>query len=103
MTNVLRPSELLAFRWKCFDYDASTLKIKETVYKGKIRPWEKTRKSLTVIHIPQKLADDLQQWRDEWTSVRTRLLTPSCLPTKQAASRTRTTSVSVCFINWRAI
>jgi integrase len=45
--------------------DASTLKIKETVYKGKIRPWEKTRKSLTVIHIPQKLADDLQQWRDE--------------------------------------
>jgi hypothetical protein len=41
------------------------LKIKETVYKGKIRPWEKTRKSLTVIHIPQKLADDLQQWRDE--------------------------------------
>ena len=100
MTNALRPSELLAFRWKCFDYDASTLKIMETVYKGTIRPWGKTRKSLTVIHVPQKLADDLQQWRDECPD---RLLTPSCLPTKQAASRTRTTSVSVCFINWRAI
>lgn len=36
MTNALRPSELLAFRWKCFDYEASTLKIIETVYKGNI-------------------------------------------------------------------
>jgi integrase len=37
----------------------------ETVYKGKIRPWGKTRKSLTVIHIPRNLADELQRWRDE--------------------------------------
>ena len=65
MTNALRPSELLAFRWKCFDYDACTLKIMETVYKGKIRPWGKTKKSLTVIHIPRKLADDLEAWRLE--------------------------------------
>jgi integrase len=65
MTNALRPSELLAFRWKCFDYEASTLKIMETVYKGKIRPWGKTRKSLTIIHIPRNLADELQHWRDE--------------------------------------
>jgi integrase len=63
MTNALRPSELLAFRWKCFDYEASTLKIMETVYKGKIRPWGKTRKSLTVIHIPRNLSDDLERWR----------------------------------------
>ena len=63
MTNALRPSELLAFRWKCFEYEASTLKIMETVYKGKIRPWGKTRKSLTVIHIPRNLADDLERWR----------------------------------------
>jgi integrase len=38
MTNALRPSELLAFRWKCFDSDACRLKIVKTVYKGKIRP-----------------------------------------------------------------
>jgi len=44
MTNALRPSELLAFRWKCFDYDACTLKITETVYKGKIRPWERPKR-----------------------------------------------------------
>ena len=32
---------------------------------GKIRPWGKTKKSLTVIHIPRKLADDLETWRVE--------------------------------------
>ncbi len=44
MTNALRPSELLAFRWKCFDYEASSLKIIETVYKGQIRPWGEDQK-----------------------------------------------------------
>jgi integrase len=63
MTNALRPSELFAFRWKRFDYRASTLTVAETVYKGKIRDWGKTKKSLTVIHIPRQLADDLQAWR----------------------------------------
>ena len=65
MTNALRPSELFAFRWKRFDYRASTLTVAETVYKGKIRDWGKTKKSLTVIHIPRQLADDLQAWRME--------------------------------------
>jgi hypothetical protein len=37
----------------------------ETVYKSKIRPWGKTKKSLTVIHIPRSVADDLQQWREQ--------------------------------------
>ena len=48
-----------------FDYQASTLTIAETVYKGNIRDCGKTKKSLTVIHIPQDLADDLQTWRLE--------------------------------------
>lgn len=65
MTNALRPSELFAFRWKRFDYKASTLTVAETVYKGKIRDWGKTKKSLTVIHIPRQLADDLEAWRVE--------------------------------------
>lgn len=65
MTNALRPSELFAFRWKRFDYAALTLTVAETVYKGKIRDWGKTKKSLTVIHIPRQLADDLQAWRLE--------------------------------------
>jgi integrase len=65
MTNALRPSELFAFRWKRFDYKACTLTVAETVYKGNIRDWGKTKKSLTVIHIPKELADDLQAWRFE--------------------------------------
>jgi integrase len=65
MTNALRPSELFAFRWKRFDYQASTLTVAETVYKGNIRDWGKTKKSLTIIHIPRELADDLQAWRLE--------------------------------------
>lgn len=65
MTNALRPSELFAFRWKRFDRRASTLTVAETVYKGKIRDWGKTKKSLTVIHIPRQLADDLQAWHLE--------------------------------------
>ena len=63
MTNALRPSELFAFRWKRFDHKACTLTVAETVYKGNIRDWGKTKKSLTVIHIPKDLADDLQAWR----------------------------------------
>lgn len=65
MTNALRPSELFAFRWKRFDYSATTLTIAETVYNGNIRDWGKTKKSLSVIHLPQELADDLQAWRLE--------------------------------------
>lgn len=65
MTNALRPSELFAFRWKRFDHAGSTLTAAETVSKGKIRNWGKTKRSLTVIQIPRKLADDLQSWRLE--------------------------------------
>lgn len=65
MTNALRPSELFAFRWRRFDYKASTLTVAETVYKGSIRDWGKTKKSLAVIHIPRELADDLEAWRLE--------------------------------------
>jgi integrase len=65
MTNALRPSELFAFRWKRFDYAETTLTIAETVYKGEIRDWGKTKKSLSVIHLPSQLADDMETWRIE--------------------------------------
>jgi integrase len=65
MTNALRPSELFALRWKGFDLAASTMCVSETAYRGKIRPWGKTRKSLGVIHIPRKLAADLKCWREQ--------------------------------------
>jgi integrase len=65
MTNALRPSELFAFRWRRFDYQESTLTVAETVYKGNIRDWGETKKSLAVIHIPEELSDDLESWRLE--------------------------------------
>ena len=65
MTNALRPSELFALRWKCFNLAESTMSVSETAYKGKIRPWGKTRKSLGVIHIPKKLTADLRGWKQQ--------------------------------------
>ncbi len=63
MTDALRPGELFALRWKCFDPAASRLVIQETVYKGEIRPWGKTRKSLAPVHLPPVLVADLQVWK----------------------------------------
>jgi hypothetical protein len=39
MTNALRPSELFALRWKCFNYADSKMQVFETAYNGAIRPW----------------------------------------------------------------
>jgi integrase len=41
------------------------MSVTETAYKGKIRPWGKTKKSLTVIHIPKNLVADLEVWRSQ--------------------------------------
>ena len=65
MTNALRPSELFALKWRCFDSEASTMSVTETVYKGEIRPWGKTKKSLGTVHIPRNLAADLAVWRKQ--------------------------------------
>ena len=65
MTNALRPSELFALKWKCFDPEASAISVVETVYKGNIRPWGKTKKSLSVIHVPSTLAADLKAWKSQ--------------------------------------
>ena len=63
MTNALRPSELFALRWKCFNPAESTMSVSETAYRSKIRPWGKTRKSLGVVHIPKNLTADLWRWK----------------------------------------
>jgi integrase len=63
MTNALRPSELFAFRWKCHRIVTLSLTIVETIYKGKIRSFGKTKGSLKEIPIPQDVSDDLLIWR----------------------------------------
>jgi integrase len=63
MTEALRPSELFALRWKCFDPDKYSIDLQETVYRGKIRNHGKTKKSLGKIHITQYMVSDLQVWK----------------------------------------
>src|SRR6516162_1439393 len=63
MTDALRPSELFALRWRSFE--GSRLTIVETVYRGKIRPWGKTKRSLGEVHLPEGLANELWLWKQE--------------------------------------
>jgi integrase len=65
MTVALRPSELFGLRWRDFNYDECLLELRETVFRGKLRNWGKTRKALRPVHIPKELADDLWLWRQE--------------------------------------
>lgn len=65
MTDALRPSELFALRWKCFEPESARLVLLETVYKGKIRPFGKTKKSLVPVHLPPVLVADLSEWKDK--------------------------------------
>jgi integrase len=65
MTNALRPSELFGLRWSCFDPELCQIEIKETTYKGKIRPWGKTKASLTKIPVAPALAEELLVWRQQ--------------------------------------
>ena len=65
MTNALRPSELFALRWRCFNPAAFTMSVTETAYRDQIRPWGKTRKSLGVVHLPKKLTADLLRWKEQ--------------------------------------
>jgi integrase len=63
MTNALRPSELFGLRWKSFNEASATMSVNETVYKGKIRPWGKTQRSLTTVHLPKELAAQIAAWK----------------------------------------
>jgi integrase len=63
MTNALRPGELFAFRWSSLDEEHNKLDIRETIYKGKIRPWGKTKGSLTAIPVTGEQVEELEEWR----------------------------------------
>jgi integrase len=63
MTNALRPGELFAFRWSSLDEEHNKLNIRETIYKGKIRPWGKTKGSLTAIPVTGEQVEELEEWR----------------------------------------
>ena len=65
MTETFRPSELFALRWSGFDMDRRTLTVGQTAYRGKLRDYGKTRKSLRTVHLPEGLANELWLWKQE--------------------------------------
>ena len=65
MSNALRPSELFPLRRRCFLEDSRALDIKETVYKGKVRPFGKTKCSLTKVPIADVLASEIAEYRED--------------------------------------
>jgi integrase len=65
MSNALRPSELFPLRWRCFLEETGILDIQETVYKGKVRSFGKTKGSLTKVPIAEVLAIEIMDYREE--------------------------------------
>jgi integrase len=66
LTTGMRPSELFALKWKCFNEDMSALTLSETVYRGRLRPFTKTTEegateNVTVL-ITEKLSIQLAEW-----------------------------------------
>jgi integrase len=62
----VRPGELFGFRWQSFGRLANgrhVLKVSETIYKSKIRPWAKTEGSEGDVALPLRLAAELARWR----------------------------------------
>jgi len=45
--------------------DARTLAVRQTAYRGKLRDYGKTRKSLRTVHVPEGLANELWLWKQE--------------------------------------
>jgi len=65
MTETFRPIELFALRWGGFDMDARTLTVSQTAYRGKLRDFGKTKKSLRTVYLPDGLANELWLWKQE--------------------------------------
>ena len=65
MTETFRPSELFALRWSGFDMDKQTITVSQTAFRGKLRDYGKTRKSLRTVHLPGGLANELWLWKQE--------------------------------------
>jgi integrase len=65
MTETFRPSELFALKWSGFDMNGKTLTVSQTAYRGKLRDYGKTKKSLRTVHVPEGLANDLWLWKQE--------------------------------------
>jgi integrase len=55
--------ELFALRRRSFD--GNTLTLTETIYRGKLRGYGKTKGSLTTVNLPPELAQQIKAWLDQ--------------------------------------
>jgi integrase len=64
LVTALRPSELLALKWKCIDFKQGTMILYETVYRGEIRSYTKTTEEDDVpqLVIPEAAVIALCEW-----------------------------------------
>jgi integrase len=69
LVTALRPSELFALKWNCFDSDRKTLTIAETVYRGKLRPFSKTTQEGDTERLTLFLPDAAMTALLEWHSL----------------------------------
>jgi integrase len=67
MSNALRPSEVFCLRWQSLLEEPLLLDIRETFYRGKVRPFGKTEDSIGQVPIAKPLVDKLLEWRDVLT------------------------------------
>ena len=68
LVTALRPSELFALRWKCFDVVKHTLSISESVYRGVLRPYTKTTAEgddVQRLAIPELASIALSEWSSQ--------------------------------------
>lgn len=64
----VRPGELCAFRWRSLEQlpnGRHALRVTETIYKCKLRPWAKTEGSEDFVPLPKRLAAELMEWRGQ--------------------------------------
>lgn len=67
LATALRPSELFALRWKNIDLAKGTLTIRQTVYRGKLRPYTKTTEENDEqrLLVPVLALDALAEWHTQ--------------------------------------
>lgn len=64
MSNALRPGEVVALRWQSLLVEPLLLDITETYYRGKVRPYGKTKRSTSQVPICEDLIKKLLEWQE---------------------------------------
>lgn len=64
MSNALRPGEVVALRWRSLLVEPLLLDIKETYYRGKVRPYGKTKRSTSQVPICEDLVKKVLEWQE---------------------------------------